>query len=88
MAPNATGVRSLDQEHITKLCYSVLRFAALVSSVNASLVVKLWNNGEVPQLEKDMLRFYEKVKLVKPAASRADSSEVFLLAKGFFGLKT
>lgn len=88
MAPNATGVRSLDQENITKLCYSVLRFAALVSSVNASLLVKLWNNGDVPQLEQNMLRFYEKVKFIKPAASRTDSAEVFMLAKGFLGLKT
>lgn len=88
MAPNATGVRSLDQENITKLCYSVLRFAALVSSVNANLLVKLWNNGDVPQLEQNMLRFYEKVKFIKPAASRTDSSEVFMLAKGFLGLKT
>ncbi len=88
MAPNATGVRSLDQENITKLCYSVLRFAALVSSAEASLLVKLWNNGQVPQLEQHMLRFYEKVKFIKPAASRTDSSEVFMLAKGFRGLKT
>lgn len=87
MAPNATGVRSLDQENITKLCYSVLRFAVLVSSVNASLLVKLWNNGDVKQLEKDMLRFYEKVRFIKPAASRDDSAELFMLAKGFVGLK-
>lgn len=88
MAPNATGVRSLDQENITKLCYSVLRFAALVSSVDASLLVKLWNNGDVPQLEQDMLRFYQKVKFIKPAASRGDSAEVYMLAKGFVGLKS
>lgn len=88
MAPNATGVRALDQENITTLCYSVLRFACLVSSVNANLLVKLWNNGSVPQLEQDMLRFYEKVRFIKPAASRSDSAEVFMLAKGFLGLKT
>lgn len=88
MAPNATGVRSLDQENITKLCYSVFRFAAMVSSVNASLLVKLWNNGDVKQLEQHMLRFYEKVKFIKPAASRSDSAEVYMLAKGFVGLKS
>ncbi|KAG4072975.1 hypothetical protein HA402_006655 [Bradysia odoriphaga] len=88
MAPNATGVRALDQENITKLCYTVLRFAALMSSVNASLLVKLWCNGDLKQLERDMLRFYETVKLIKPAASRADSAEIFMLGKGFVGLKT
>lgn len=87
MAPNATGVRSLDQENISKLCYSVLRFAVLVSSVKASILVKLWCNGEAQQLEQNMLRFYEHVKFVKPSASRSDSAEIFLLGKGFRGLK-
>ncbi|KAJ6639728.1 rRNA methyltransferase 2, mitochondrial [Pseudolycoriella hygida] len=88
MAPNATGIRNLDQENITKLSYSVLRFAVLTSSVDASLLVKLWNNGDVPQLEKDMLRFYKTVKMIKPVASRSESAEVFMLAKGFLGLKS
>lgn len=87
MAPNATGVRILDQENITNLCYSVMRFAALMSSPNASLLVKVWDNGNIPQLEKDMLRFYRTVKIIKPLASRADSSEKFLLARDFYGLK-
>lgn len=88
MAPNATGVRILDQENITNLCYSVMRFAALMSSPNASLLVKVWDNGNIPQMEKDMLRFYKTVKIIKPLASRADSSEKFLLAREFFGLKS
>lgn len=86
MAPNATGVRSLDQERITTLCYSVMRFAALMSAPAASLLVKVWDNGAIPQLERDMLRFYKSVKIIKPQASRADSSEKFLLAREFYGL--
>lgn len=87
MAPNATGVRCLDQENITNLCYTVLRFAVKMSAKNASLLVKVWDNGEVPQFEKDMLRFYKSVKIIKPVASRADSSEKFLLGREFVGLK-
>ncbi|KAH8273134.1 hypothetical protein KR018_006231 [Drosophila ironensis] len=85
MAPNATGVRMLDQESITGLCYEVLRFALAMSAPQAHLVVKVWDNGDVPKLERDMLRFYEKVKRVKPRASRGDSSEHFLVARGFKG---
>lgn len=85
MAPNATGVRMLDQENITNLCYEVLRFALAMSAPQANLVVKIWDNGDVPKLERDMLRFYEKVKRVKPRASRGDSAEHFLLARGFKG---
>ncbi|XP_068157939.1 rRNA methyltransferase 2, mitochondrial [Drosophila tropicalis] len=83
MAPNATGVRMLDQESITNLCYEVLRFALAMSAPDANLVVKVWDNGDVPKLERDMLRHYEKVKRVKPRASRGDSAEHFLVARGF-----
>lgn len=87
MAPNATGVRALDHENIITLCYTVLRFAILMSSPNASLLVKIWDNGEVNRLEKDMLKYYRYVKHLKPRASRTDSSERFMLATEFLGLE-
>ena len=87
MAPNATGIRMLDQENIINLCYAVLRFALIMSAPQANLVVKVWDNADVARLEKDMLRFYEKVKRVKPHSSRSDSAEHFLVARNFKGLK-
>uniref|UniRef100_A0A182JGN7 rRNA methyltransferase 2, mitochondrial n=1 Tax=Anopheles atroparvus TaxID=41427 RepID=A0A182JGN7_ANOAO len=87
MAPNATGVRALDQENITTLCYSVLRFAILMSTPNASLLMKVWDNGDVPKLEKSILEYYKTVKRVKPRASRDDSAENFILARGFLGIE-
>lgn len=87
MAPNATGIRSMDCENIINLCYSVLRFAIQVSQVGAAVLVKVWQCKEVEFLEKDLKRFYENVKHVKPNASRADSAELFLLGTNFKGLK-
>ncbi|XP_037948561.1 rRNA methyltransferase 2, mitochondrial-like [Teleopsis dalmanni] len=86
MAPNATGIRMLDQENIINLCYSVLRFALIMSAKGANLVVKVWDNGDVAKLEKDISRFYDKVKRVKPQSSRSDSAEHFLVARNFKGL--
>lgn len=86
MAPNATGVRSLDQDKIMDLCYSVLRFAVLMSAENASLLVKIWDNGEVKKFEEIALRYYKTIKHIKPEASRGDSAEKFLLAKDFCGI--
>lgn len=89
MAPNATGVRSLDQENIIALAYSVLRFAVKISKpISANLLVKVWQGGQVSEFFSDCSRFYEKVQFVKPKASRTDSAEVFILAKRFKGLKT
>lgn len=85
MAPNATGVRCLDQENIIKLCYSVLRFAIPLSAPDANCLMKVWDNGDVAKLEADILKFYKHVKRVKPPASRSDSAEIFILAKEFAG---
>lgn len=87
MAPKATGVRCLDQEIITKLCYSVLRFAILTSSINADILIKIWDNADAKQLETDILKYYENVKSIKPAASRGDSSEKFILGRNFIGIE-
>ncbi|XP_055642425.1 rRNA methyltransferase 2, mitochondrial [Toxorhynchites rutilus septentrionalis] len=87
MAPNATGVRALDHENIITLCYSVLRFALLMSTPNASLLMKVWDNGEVPVLEKNIQRYYQHVRRIKPRASRSDSAENFILGRGFVGIK-
>lgn len=88
MAPSATGIRQMDHENILTLCYSVLRFAVLVSQVGASILVKLWQCGEAKKLETDIARFYEKVNFVKPHASRGDSTEIFILGRCFKGLKS
>ncbi|KAB0801726.1 hypothetical protein PPYR_03912 [Photinus pyralis] len=87
MAPSATGVKEMDDENILTLCYTVLRFAVLVSKIDASLLMKMWQSGFTSKLQKDMERFYDKVKIIKPISSRSDSAEIFLLGKHFKGIK-
>lgn len=88
MAPKATGVRQLDQENIVVLCYSVLRFALQMSEDDATIVMKIWSNGQMQELLKQMERYYKTVKIVKPNASRGDSAEQFLMGRGFVGVTT
>lgn len=88
MAPNATGIKMLDQENIVKLCYSVLRFAVKMSDVGGAVLMKMWQCADVPKLETDMNKFYKVVKIVKPNASRGDSAELYLYGKGFLGLES
>lgn len=88
MAPSATGIKSLDDENIIKLCYAALKFALTVSDVGASVLVKLWQCNGGNSLKLDMEKFYDKVKLVKPLSSRSDSAEIFILGRDFKGLKT
>lgn len=87
MAPNATGVKELDKDRIIGLCYMAIRFAALVSKVDGNLLFKVWDGKEVPILEMDLSRFYKNIKIMKPNASRTESSEKFILARGFKGIQ-
>jgi len=88
MAPNATGIHGMDHENIVHLAYSALCFAVQVSCVDGSVLLKIWDGRESSRLEQDMAKFYRQVKFVKPAASRGDSAEKFLLARMFKGLKS
>ncbi|XP_012266172.1 rRNA methyltransferase 2, mitochondrial isoform X2 [Athalia rosae] len=87
MAPNATGVRNMDHDNIVALAYAALQFALEVSKLDASFVAKIWDGRESKEIENDLKRFYKNVKISRPAATRTESSEKFLVAKGFKGLK-
>ncbi|XP_064594470.1 rRNA methyltransferase 2, mitochondrial-like [Liolophura sinensis] len=83
MAPNATGVKSLDHDIIIKLCMSVTDFSRVVLKDSGSLLCKLWQGQDQRQLVDRMAARFGQVKVVKPLASRKDSAEVFVLAKDF-----
>lgn len=83
MAPNASGIKSMDQENLMELAFAVVTFAKEVSATNAMVLVKIWENGELHKLEKFIEESYETCKIVKPNASRSDSAEKFILGKGF-----
>lgn len=51
-------------------------------------MLKLWDGAQTKQLQNDLSDYYNLVRRIKPKASHMDSSEVFLLAKEFKGLKT
>ncbi|XP_046751177.1 rRNA methyltransferase 2, mitochondrial [Diprion similis] len=87
MAPNATGVKEMDHQNIVALAYVALKFALVVSKPEASFIVKLWDGGAAKNVEDDIRKFYKTVKVLRPDATRTESSEKFLLAKGFKGLK-
>ncbi|XP_071522020.1 rRNA methyltransferase 2, mitochondrial isoform X2 [Panulirus ornatus] len=87
MAPNATGTKELDHENIITLAYSALRFAIQHSALEATFLCKIWDGYRNSNLSSDIGKFYSTVKVVKPLASRSDSSERFVLGKKFCGSK-
>ncbi|CAE1248558.1 rlmE [Acanthosepion pharaonis] len=83
MAPNTTGIRSMDHDLIIELCFSVLEFSRTVLRPDGALLCKLWQGHEQKELEQRLGDVFQTVKIIKPQASRGDSAEIFLLGKGY-----
>ncbi|KAL3876745.1 hypothetical protein ACJMK2_034542 [Sinanodonta woodiana] len=87
MAPNASGSRELDHDQIVQLCMSVLEFSSKVLRPGGTVLCKLWMGRDTQTLNSVMDRMFDRVKVVKPDASRSDSAEIFLLGTDFVGIK-
>uniref|UniRef100_A0A146M257 rRNA methyltransferase 2, mitochondrial n=1 Tax=Lygus hesperus TaxID=30085 RepID=A0A146M257_LYGHE len=85
MAPNATGIKSMDHDAIISLVNKVLRFSEGISADGASLLMKVWEGRFCRELERDVTAVYETARWVKPKSSRSDSAETFILGRGFKG---
>ena len=87
MAANATGHKKTDQLKIMALVEAGIEFAREVLRPGGSFLTKVLQGGTDANLLAGLKRDYATVRHVKPQASRADSSELYLLATGFRGTK-
>jgi 23S rRNA (uridine2552-2'-O)-methyltransferase len=85
MAANATGHRKTDHIRIMALAEAAADFAREVLVPGGAFLCKVLQGGTEALLLASLKRDFTSVKHVKPAASRVDSAELYLLATGFRG---
>jgi 23S rRNA (uridine2552-2'-O)-methyltransferase len=85
MAANATGHKKTDHLKIVALAELAIEFAREVLAPGGSFVAKVLQGGTEGSLLTDLKKDFSLVKHVKPAASRKDSAELYVLATGFRG---
>ncbi len=85
MAPNITGNKTVDQPRSVYLVELALDCAYSILKLNGTFVAKLFQGAGVDELLVGMKRHFRSVKSRKPKASRARSSEVYIVASGFMG---
>jgi 23S rRNA (uridine2552-2'-O)-methyltransferase len=85
MAANATGHGRTDHLKIMALAEAAAEFAREVLAPGGAFLCKVLQGGTETTLLAGLKRDYASVKHVKPAASRTDSAELYLLATGFRG---
>jgi 23S rRNA (uridine2552-2'-O)-methyltransferase len=85
MAANTTGHKKTDHLRIIGLAEAAIYFAREILAPGGAFLAKVFQGGTENQLLNDLKRDFAVVRHVKPAASRADSAELYVLATGFRG---
>ncbi|TYB89738.1 RlmE family RNA methyltransferase [Oceaniovalibus sp. ACAM 378] len=85
MAASSSGHKQTDHLRIIALCDAAAHFAFDVLEPGGTFVAKVLAGGAEGDLQRLLKLKFTKVVNVKPPASRADSSEKFVVATGFRG---
>ncbi|KPK20628.1 MAG: 23S rRNA methyltransferase [Betaproteobacteria bacterium SG8_41] len=82
MAPNLSGIASVDQARLFELAELALDFALKHLKPQGNFLVKLFHGSGFDDFARRMRRHFREVLARKPEASRSRSSEVYLLGRG------
>jgi 23S rRNA (uridine2552-2'-O)-methyltransferase len=85
IAPNITGIDSADQAGSMYFLELALDTVKQTLKPGATFVAKMFQGSGSDEYLKELRKSFEKVLIRKPDASRKESREVYLVAKGFKG---
>lgn len=83
MAPNLSGMDSVDQPRSMYLAELALDLAERVLKRDGAALIKVFQGAGFQEFVALARSRFARTKLLKPQASRARSPELYLLAKGF-----
>jgi 23S rRNA (uridine2552-2'-O)-methyltransferase len=83
MAANTVGHRQTDHLRIVALVEAAAYFAVEVLAPGGSFLAKVFQGGTEGEVLNLLKKHFASVKHIKPAASRAGSSEIYVLGQGF-----
>ena len=85
IAPNLSGIDSADQAGSMYFLELALDIVRKTLKPGANFAAKMFQGSGSDDYVKELRKSFEKVLIRKPAASRAQSREVYIVAKGFKG---
>ena len=83
VAPNTTGHQSTDHLRISQLIYEVIDRLEIILKNQGSFIFKIWKGEEEKEIIKILKKTFDKVDYFKPKSSRQESSEIFIISRGF-----
>lgn len=87
MSPNISGIASADQARAAELVRIAMDFCREHLKTQGAFLVKLFQGEEFGALLKEMKQMFANVKTLKPSASREESRETYLFARGLKGIQ-
>ena len=83
VAPNTTGHQSTDHLRISQLIYEVIDRLEIILKNQGSFIFKIWKGEEEKEIIKMLKKIFDKVEYFKPKSSRQESSEIFIISRGY-----
>ena len=83
IAPNTTGHQSTDHLRISQIIYEVIDRLEIILKNQGSFIFKIWKGEEEKEILKMLKKIFDKVEYFKPKSSRQESSEIFIISRGF-----
>jgi 23S rRNA (uridine2552-2'-O)-methyltransferase len=83
IAPNSTGTRVVDQARAMEVAEQVLEYATEVLRPGGDTLIKVFQGTDFDALVASARALFGRVKTLKPPASRAESREIYLLARNY-----
>ena len=78
LAPNLSGISSVDNENILELNFLTLEGALSFLDRDGIFIVKTFQNSNLKNFRKEMEKNFKIVQSAKPAASKKQSKEIYL----------
>lgn len=83
IAPNLSGIRSVDQAKAMNLAELTLNFTQQILKPKGCFIIKAFQGEGFEAFLKELRPLFSKVAICKPSASRKNSAEVYLVATGY-----
>ena len=82
VSPNLSGIPNVDQARLLELGLSAIELCAKFLKRDGVFVVKAFHGEAFDELRERLAAVFTKVKVAKPSASRGESAETYVVARG------
>jgi 23S rRNA (uridine2552-2'-O)-methyltransferase len=86
LSPNLSGIGNVDQARALELTGAAIDFCRRALKPDGVFLVKAFHGEAFGEITARLKRTFARVKVVKPSASRGESAETYVLARGLSGL--